>query len=199
MGDAELIITWSTLDNNSMDSRMFLGYKLYYRVAPVGEIGKLSIFDDNWQMQLVDPTELYGTIIAHLKHNTWYALYIQTLMINSPEVKGGISDIVYAKTLFGAPSAVRNVQITPGANSISISWMPPIDKKDTTSYYKIECKPIPEEMPIFNNYCNLKAEAFDIFDTVNKDENNDFGNKYTDIPPYGLMIFLNTIIELQFR
>lgn len=83
-----------------MDDRMFIGYKIYYRIVPHDAIGNVSILDnrdachDSWQMHLEDKTER-GTMIKNLQADTWYALYIETLIINSPGAKGGISEVVY--------------------------------------------------------------------------------------------------------
>lgn len=41
-----------------------------------------------------------GGMLAHLKPHTLYAVYLTTLMINSPGAKGGISKLIFARTKF---------------------------------------------------------------------------------------------------
>ncbi len=41
-----------------------------------------------------------GGMLPHLKPHTLYAVYLTTLMINSPGAKGGISKLIFARTRF---------------------------------------------------------------------------------------------------
>ena len=118
---SEIIVSWSPFNTSFMDYRKFLGYELYYRIAPNHEIGIESIFDESWEMKLVEP-KMRGDMITNLQADTIYAIFVQTLMINSPGIKGGISSIIKAKTFFSVPSAVRFVQFTEKSNSILISF-----------------------------------------------------------------------------
>jgi hypothetical protein len=52
-----------------------------------------------------------GAIITgeHIQPNTWYALYVQTKLVNHPGARNAISKIDFVKTLFAGASRLWSV------------------------------------------------------------------------------------------
>lgn len=182
----EFLITWDTFETNFIDYRMLLGYKINYRIIPDGIARNFSIFEDEWQMIFADPKDQIA-VIRNLQPDTWYAIYVQTLMINPAEkmneINGGISKIHYVKTLFGFPSAVQKIQAKPKENSIVLSVLPPKFPNGQITHIMIEIREIQEPTANSEISCNLTAipEKFD-FD-LNLKKMNDLENDFPDENP----------------
>lgn len=183
-GSEEVIVAWPEFNTTSMDYRMFLGYKLYYKAVDNQNVSILDDRDachDSWQMSFQPPAER-GAIVTGLQPNTLYAFYVSTLMINSPGAKGGISAVVYAKTEFSQPSLVRDVQFEMDTNAMTIAWMPPEHPRGDVTHYQLQITKLKHALAKHRNYCEKPPQFEDIkFEDPGREEgphmNSIFGGK----------------------
>ncbi|KAL3114369.1 hypothetical protein niasHT_013659 [Heterodera trifolii] len=70
--------------------------------------------------------------------NTMYAVYVQTKLVNHPGARNAISKIIFVKTLFASPDPPRmKVSEALNANSIKLSWDPPLEPFGDITHYMI--------------------------------------------------------------
>uniref|UniRef100_A0A915L7E4 receptor protein-tyrosine kinase n=1 Tax=Romanomermis culicivorax TaxID=13658 RepID=A0A915L7E4_ROMCU len=163
---------WERFNTTSMDQRMFLGYRIYFKETTSENASLYENRDmclDSWTMIFVEP-ERNSTVHDRFKPFTLYAFYIQTLTVNSPGAKGGISDIVYRHTNFIAPSEVlidgRKTIVTP--DSISIHWRSPIHPNGQITHYKISYQSKLEQLSYDRDYCSERKDFASFFSCLDR-------------------------------
>lgn len=149
---------WERFNTTFMDQRMFLGYRIYFKETTSENASLYENRDmclDSWTMIFVEP-EKNSTAHDRFKPFTLYAFYIQTLTVNLPGARGGISEIVYRRTNFIAPSEVliEERKITVTSDSISIYWRPPINPNGQITHYKVSYQPKLEQLSYDRDYCS---------------------------------------------
>ncbi|XP_037039438.1 insulin-like receptor isoform X2 [Bradysia coprophila] len=157
------------------DSRVLLGYVLYYKQAPYRNV---TLFDnrdacggDGWRVEDTSQFDRKAShvqiVITNLKPYTQYAYYVKTYTISS-EPSGGQTDILYFTTLPWQPEAVQKLKIIPnGSRSFIVNWEPPKVANGELTNYIVRATLVNDDPFILSqrNYCDepLKIDEEKIY------------------------------------
>jgi hypothetical protein len=85
--------------------------------------------------------EIGNRAMCRLQADTWYALYVQTKLINHPGARNAISNITFFRTHFAHPEPPRIISVDesrPG--EIPLIWEAPVKPNGQITHYIVKWK-----------------------------------------------------------
>ncbi|KAK6624304.1 hypothetical protein RUM44_011163 [Polyplax serrata] len=144
------------------DQRTLLGYVLYFKKAPTGNVtlyyGRNACGGDGWMDKDIpapkqDNQEEISYDLVGLKPFTQYAYFIKTYAISS-ERSGARSGIHYFTTNPGTPTPPRSLfAFSNSTSEIVISWEPPAEMNGNFTHYVVEAEAM-EDRPKSRDFCS---------------------------------------------
>ncbi|KAL3867340.1 hypothetical protein ACJMK2_044550 [Sinanodonta woodiana] len=139
------ILQWTLYQ--TADERQLISYTINFKEAPEQNVaiyqGRDACSSDLWRTVEEKPVidnernKSMAAILPNLKSFTQYAVYVQTMTISNAQ-EGGITPLIYFKTLPDMPSYPVNLKVTSEmTGELRVTWDPPKSPNGNVTHYEV--------------------------------------------------------------
>ncbi|XP_037913549.1 insulin-like receptor isoform X2 [Hermetia illucens] len=164
LGIDSVTIRWKELDNTLVNGTEYI---LFYTDVPLSNKSQTKnedvCYEDVWKTQLILQKDLQRSgehfiyNLTNLKQYTQYAFYVKTYRIKEKDdnFTSSESDIQYFTTEAPVPSEQNITTSGKTADSLTLTWLPRLDKHERIDYYIIDLfyEPDKKEILDLRDYC----------------------------------------------